>query len=112
MLNFNSKPKNLNFKGFVSYKKITKILQTYKILMMPYQKKVDVLIKGVDVSNYFSPLKLFEYMAAGKIIVASKLKVYSKILKHKGMQFCLNLIILMSGLKQSIKYLAQVNLII
>jgi len=81
--NFNSKPKNLNFKGFVSYKKITKILQTYKILLMPYQEKVDVLIKGVDVSNYFSPLKLFEYMAAGKVIVASKLKVYSKILKHK-----------------------------
>ena len=38
--NFNSKPKNLNFKGFVSYKKITKILQTYKILLMHIKKKL------------------------------------------------------------------------
>ena len=49
---------------------------------MPYQKKVGVLIKGIDVSNYFSPLKLFEYMASGRIILASKLKVYNNILKH------------------------------
>ena len=78
----NKKPKNLIFKGFISYNKVTKTLPNYKILLMPYQKKVGVLIKGIDVSNYFSPLKLFEYMASGRIILASRLKVYNDILKH------------------------------
>lgn len=68
--------------GFVSYSKVTKILPRYKILLMPYQNKVGVLIKGIDVSKYFSPLKLFEYMASGRPIIASNLKVYRNILKH------------------------------
>tara|TARA_Y100000591_G_scaffold332342_1_gene369299 strand:- start:1090 stop:2202 length:1113 start_codon:yes stop_codon:yes gene_type:complete len=75
-------PKNFHFMGFVSYAKVTKILPQYKILLMPYQNKVGVLIKGIDVSKYFSPLKLFEYMASGRPIIASNLKVYRNILKH------------------------------
>ena len=77
-----NKLNNLHFKGFISYDKVTKTLPNYKILLMPYQKKVGVLIKGIDVSSYFSPLKLFEYMASGSIIIASNLKVYKNILKH------------------------------
>ena len=49
---------------------------------MPYQKKVSVLIKNTQVESYFSPLKMFDYMASGKIIVASDLKVYKHILKN------------------------------
>lgn len=86
----NKKPKNLIFKGFISYNKVTKTLPNYKVLLMPYQKKVGVLIKGIDVSNYFSPLKLFEYMASERIILASKLKVYNNILKHNHNSILLN----------------------
>ena len=50
---------------------------------MPYQKKVSVLIKNTQVESYFSPLKMFDYMASGKIILASDLKVYKHILKNK-----------------------------
>ena len=50
---------------------------------MPYQKKISVLIKNSNVESYFSPLKMFDYMAAGKIIIASDLKVYSTFLKTK-----------------------------
>ena len=77
-----NKLNNLQFKGFISYDKVTKTLPNYKILLMPYQKRVGVLIKGIDVSSYFSPLKLFEYMASGSIIIASNLKVYKNILKN------------------------------
>lgn len=76
-------PKNIKFMGFFNYKTICKTLTKYKILLMPYQKKVGVLIKKVDVSKYFSPLKLFEYMASGRIIIASDLKVYKGILKDR-----------------------------
>ena len=50
---------------------------------MPYEKKVGVLISNLDVSNYISPLKLFDYLASGSTIIASKKKAYSHILKHK-----------------------------
>ena len=49
---------------------------------MPYSKKIRVLIKNTNVENYFSPLKMFDYMASGKIIIASDLKVYKHILKN------------------------------
>ncbi len=76
-------PKNMIFKGFISYNKLTKKIKNYKILLMPYQKKIGVLIKNTSVENYFSPLKMFDYMASGKIIVASDLKVYKHILKNR-----------------------------
>ena len=76
--------------GVVNYKTICETLTKYKILLMPYQKKVGVLIKSIDVSSYFSPLKLFEYMASGSIIIASDLKVYREILKDKHNSIILN----------------------
>ena len=50
---------------------------------MPYQKRVGVLLRNVNVANYFSPLKMFDYLASGKIILASDLPVYKNVLKHK-----------------------------
>ncbi len=50
---------------------------------MPYQKQVGVLLRNINVANYFSPLKMFDYLAAGKIIIASDLPVYKDVLKHK-----------------------------
>ena len=75
-------PKNVIFFGYFNYKTICKTLTKYKVLLMPYQKRVGVLIKNIDVSSYFSPLKLFEYMASGGIIIASDLEVYRSILKN------------------------------
>jgi glycosyltransferase involved in cell wall biosynthesis len=75
-------PRNIRFKGFLSYRMIANTLPRYKVLLMPYQKNVGVLVKRINVASYFSPLKLFEYMATGKTIIASNLKVYNKILKN------------------------------
>ncbi len=76
-------PKNMIFKGYLTYDKLTKKMNSYKILLMPYQKKIGVLIKNTNVGKYFSPLKMFDYMAAGKVIIASDLKVYKHILKNR-----------------------------
>ena len=48
---------------------------------MPYQKKIGVLIKNTTSRKLFFTIKMFDYMAAGKIIIASDLKVYKHILK-------------------------------
>ena len=48
---------------------------------MPYQRKV----RGrgsMWLQKYMSPLKMFDYMAAKMIIIASNLKVYKHILKN------------------------------
>tara|TARA_Y100000590_G_C15718947_1_gene1012854 strand:+ start:878 stop:1978 length:1101 start_codon:yes stop_codon:yes gene_type:complete len=76
-------PKNMIFKGYLTYDKLIKKINLYKILLMPYQKKISVLMKNTNVESYFSPLKMFDYMAAGKIIIASDLKVYKHILKNR-----------------------------
>ncbi len=78
-----SAPKNVYFKGYITYAELTKKIKNYKVLLMPYQQKVGVLIKNINVADYFSPLKMFDYLAAGKIIIASDLPVYKNILKHK-----------------------------
>ena len=83
--NFNmlqiKKLKNLHMHNFKSYKFIPNILKRSKYLLLPYANKVSVNSKNLEVSNYMSPLKMFDYLASGKIIIASNLKVYSHILK-------------------------------
>ena len=84
--NFNKlqikKLKNLYMHNFKSYQFIPDILKRSKYLLLPYSNKVSVNSKNLEVSNYMSPLKMFDYLASGKIIIASNLKVYSHILKN------------------------------
>ena len=74
--------KNLNFYGFIKYKEVPKILSKSDILLMPYSNNVEVRAKGINTAEYCSPLKMFDYLAAGKIIVSSKLSGISEVLKH------------------------------
>ncbi len=78
----NQKYKGINVRIFdyVNYSKIPRILSKYKVALMPYQKK----IKGrasISLEKYMSPLKMFDYLAAQMIIIASDLDVYKHILK-------------------------------
>tara|TARA_Y100001958_G_C21224703_1_gene550104 strand:- start:449 stop:1543 length:1095 start_codon:yes stop_codon:yes gene_type:complete len=80
-LKLKNKEKNIKIFNYVNYSKIPKILSRYDVALMPYQKKV----RGrgsIWLENYMSPLKMFDYMAAKMIIIASNLKVYKHILKN------------------------------
>ena len=75
------KEKNIKLFDYVHYSKIPKILSKYEVALMPYQKR----IKGrssIWLQKYMSPLKMFDYMAAKMIIIASDLLVYKHILKN------------------------------
>ncbi len=76
------KIKNLKLMGFISYSKIPKILKSHSVILMPYGNKVRANHKTIDISKYMSPLKLFDYLASGQIILASKHKTYSHVLKN------------------------------
>lgn len=74
---------NLHLHNFRKYNAIPNILKSSKFLLMPYLKNISVNSKNLEVSNYMSPLKMFDYLASGKIIFASNLRVYSHILKDR-----------------------------
>ena len=53
------------------------------ILLMPYSNKVTVSGNVSDTTNFMSPLKLFDYMNAGKLIISSDLRVLREIVNEK-----------------------------
>lgn len=74
--------KNLKFYGFKKYKDVPSLLLKSDILLMPYSNYVEIRAKGINTAEYCSPLKMFDYLAAGKIIVSSKLSGICEVLKH------------------------------
>jgi len=73
--------RNIKIFDYVDYIKIPRVLSQYDIALMPYQEKV----RGrgsVWLEQYMSPLKMFDYMAARMIIIASNISVYKHILKN------------------------------
>ena len=80
--NFKINLKNLKLFKFVDYFKVPTILSSADILLMPYEKKVWIRSKNLNTANYCSPLKMFDYLAAGKIIMSSKLDGICEVLKH------------------------------
>lgn len=67
--------------GFVPHRMVPAYLAAFDALLMPYQETVLHRQKKHDTASYMSPLKAFEYMAAGRPIVASRLKVIGEILE-------------------------------
>ena len=87
----NKQNKNLIFRNHIEYSQIPKTLAKFEIILMPYSKKVYVKSKSIEVGQYMSPLKLFDYLASGKILIASEHENYKHILIDKINCFSLNL---------------------
>ena len=73
---------NLKIFDHIPYKRIPNVLSNYSVALMPYESRVSGRLKNINLVNYMSPLKMFDYLASSKIILASDLKVYNHILKH------------------------------
>jgi len=72
---------NVKLVGFVPPSESYKYMNASDILLAPYQRKVAVAGNQGNTSGYMSPLKIFEYMASGKPIVASDLPVLREVLE-------------------------------
>ena len=66
---------NLTFAGFVANRKVPLHLWAADVLLMPYGHACPTV-------EWMSPLKMFEYMAAGRAIVASDLPAIKEVLTH------------------------------
>ena len=82
-------PKNLYLFDYVDYKDIPRIIKNHRIVLMPYEEKVLAFAKDLEIQNNMSPMKMFDYLASGRIILATDLKVYSHILKNDYNSFLL-----------------------
>jgi glycosyltransferase involved in cell wall biosynthesis len=52
------------------------------VLLMPYQQSVSIGIQGHDTARWMSPMKMFEYLAAGVPIISSDLPVLREVLEN------------------------------
>ena len=71
---------NVFMHGHVPHGELPAWLAACDILIAPYRAKAKIKT-GVDISRWVSPMKLFEYMAAGKPIICSDLPVIREILQ-------------------------------
>ena len=74
---------NIKVLNHVPYAKVPNLLFNLDILLMPYQKIVQINSKSLNTALYCSPLKMFDYLASGKIIISSNLPGITEILKDK-----------------------------
>ncbi len=73
---------NVNLHGFIPYWQVPAVLNSQDVLLLPNQK--NVLVKGEDIGNITSPLKLFEYMASEKVIIASNIECICEIINDRN----------------------------
>jgi len=65
--------------GFLPNAELPVVQAACDVLLMPYQQKV-AASSGGDISKYLSPMKLFEYMACGRVVLSSDLPVLREVL--------------------------------
>jgi len=75
---------NLEFYGFVPHQKTERYRQAMDVLLLPYQKQVYYMNSDAPKDGrWINPLKLYEYMASGKPIIASRIEIAEEILTHQ-----------------------------
>ena len=80
---------NIYFYGYVPHNEVSTYLNSLDICLLPNQKIVfahgsDVAKSSLNISDFTSPLKLFEYMSHKKSIIASDLPVLREVLNEKN----------------------------
>jgi glycosyltransferase involved in cell wall biosynthesis len=70
---------NIRLQGFVPNEELPLYQAACEVLAMPYEQKVSISGRG-DTASYASPMKIFEYLAAGRVIFSSDLPVLQEVL--------------------------------
>jgi glycosyltransferase involved in cell wall biosynthesis len=79
---------NITFTGFIPNNDLPLYQAAADILLMPYSRSIMGSSGTADSASVASPMKMFEYMAAGRAIVTSELPVIREVLNEKNAVFC------------------------
>jgi len=79
---------NLTFTGFIPNQNLPLYQSAADILLMPYSRSIMGSSGTADSASVASPMKMFEYMAAGRAIVTADLPVIREVLNEKNAVFC------------------------
>ncbi len=74
---------NYTLTGLVAPPQVAQFQLACDVLLMPYQRQV-AASSGGDIAPYLSPMKLFEYLASGRPILAADLAVFREILNAEN----------------------------
>jgi glycosyltransferase involved in cell wall biosynthesis len=72
-------PSNVVLHGHQPPRAVGELIAEFDVLLAPYRREVKPHA-ALDIAPWMSPLKIFEYMAAGKPIVAADLPVIREVL--------------------------------
>lgn len=75
--------RNIDFQGFLEPSLVPQRIMNFDVLLAPYQHDLEIAGGGGSTADWMSPLKVFEYMAAGKPIVISDMPVIREILTSR-----------------------------
>lgn len=74
---------NVRIVGFVPNVELPLYQAACDVLLMPYSRQV-AGSSGTDIAAYTNPLKMFEYLAAGRPIIASDLPILHEVLNEEN----------------------------
>jgi glycosyltransferase involved in cell wall biosynthesis len=80
--------KNVIFTGFIRNNDLPLYQAAAEVLLMPYGRDIGISSGGGNSAAISSPMKMFEYLAAGRAIVTSDLPVFREVLNEKNAIFC------------------------
>jgi glycosyltransferase involved in cell wall biosynthesis len=78
---------NVFLPGFVENARLALYQAAGDVLLMPYGRSVSTS-SGGNTADICSPMKMFEYMAAGRAILSSDLPVFHEVLNPTNAVFC------------------------
>ena len=79
---------NITFTGFIPNQDLPLYQSAADILLMPYGRSIMGSSGTADSASVASPMKMFEYMAAGRAIVTADLPVIREVLNENNAVFC------------------------
>jgi glycosyltransferase involved in cell wall biosynthesis len=79
---------NLTFCGFIPNALLPMYQAAGDVLLMPYNREIGVSSGAGHSGQISSPMKMFEYLATGRAILASDLPVFHEVLSENNAVFC------------------------
>ena len=78
---------NVTMTGFVENSRLPLYQAAADVLLMPYSRSISAS-SGQEIAKVINPMKMFDYMAAGRAIISADLPVIHEVLNDENAVFC------------------------